>query len=112
MIVGETVTVRAYESSGEDDFGAEIREWGDEATVPNVLIAPSSTADLTGSTRPDGVSVDLTLHFPRTYTAPLRGRRVMVRGVLYDVVGDPVPYTDANTPTAWDRPVDCTEVDG
>ena len=52
------------------------------------VVCPGPTADL-DATRPNGVSVAYTLHFPKTYAADLRGCSVEVRGAAYDVVGDP-----------------------
>jgi hypothetical protein len=104
VISGETVTVLAYAEVGRDDMNTPIYAWAPEQTVGNVLVGPSSTDDLDGSTRPEGVEVVLALHWPKTYTASLRGKRVEVRGTTYEVVGDPQPYTAANTPGAWNRP--------
>lgn len=112
MITGETVTVLVYQVTGRDSLNNEVRSWHEEAVVDGVLVAPSSTTDLAGSVRPDGDSLTIALHFPRTYTVSLRGRRVQVRGRVYAVQGDPVAYTAASTPTAWDRPVTATLVEG
>lgn len=109
---GARVQVLARQRSGTDELGAPVVEWVVEAEVSNVLLAPASTADLTGSTRPDGTVVDVVAHFPKTYTASLRGRRVRALGRVFEVVGDPLPYDPALTPTPWNRPVDLKEVSG
>ncbi|QPK80816.1 hypothetical protein G7Y41_07080 [Schaalia sp. ZJ405] len=112
MIRGETITVLVCRTVGEDVFGEPVVEWVVEADVENVLVSPASTRDLDGSIRPDGDSLDVQLHFPKTYTAPLRGKRVRVGGEVYEVVGNPIAYQSQNTPTPWDRPVTARLVEG
>lgn len=112
MIRGETVEVWAYIDAGRDALNNPVRSWQVEATVGNVLVAPSSTTDVTGSTRPDADASNIILHFPKTYQASLRGRRVKVRGVEYVIEGDPIAYTSANTPGMWNRPATATRVEG
>lgn len=109
---GYTVTVWRLDGDAVDEFGAQVGEWTQEAEVPGVLLAPASTADLAASIRPDGDSIDAVAHFPRTYTASLRSRRVRVLGRVFDVVGDPICYDPALTPTPWNRPVNLKEVLG
>lgn len=112
MIVGESVTVLSRQKTGVDALNSPVYGWVSEGDVENVLVAPGSTADVTGSIRPDGVEVVFTLHWPRTDSRSLKGKRVTVRGTNYSVVGDPQAYTGANTPGLWDRPVEVSEVTG
>ncbi|WP_195393510.1 hypothetical protein [Actinomyces urogenitalis] len=109
---GESVTILTRSEQGRDELNAPVMTWVVEAVVDDVLVAPATTTDLTGAIRPDGTRADLTLHMPKTYTGPLRGRRVRVRGGLFEVVGDPQHYEIANTPGRWNRPVDVKEVLG
>ena len=112
MIQGERVTLFAQVKGAEDSYGVPSVEWRAQSVVENVLVAPSGTADLEPGMHADGDSVTLTLHFPKTYTGSLRSCRVAVRGVMYDVVGDPQPYIDQNVPGAWNRPVTVRLVEG
>lgn len=112
MIHGETVEVWAMSETGRDSLNNPVVSWALEATVSNVLVAPASTVDVVGSIRRDGDEVILVLHFPKSYQAPLRGRRVRVRGVDYQVVGDPVSYQPDLTPGAWNRPVNVGLIEG
>lgn len=110
MIRGETVTVRHVEGTTQGRIGPEPT-YGEPETVANVLVVPS-TLDESAYLRPDGVSVDYTLHFPRGYAQDLRGALVTVRGKEYRVVGAPAPYTEGNVPGAWTMPVQAVRSDG
>lgn len=112
-LVGETVTVQRRTKTGENAHGQAIYEWADEE-VEDVLVAPGPRADVAESGRPDGVTVAWSLYWPKTYTASLRGARVLLQ---HDdkpclIVGDPRPYPDAPTPTRWNRPSEASRVDG
>lgn len=109
MISAETVAV-IETATAYDDLG-EPTDGGTTETEVHVIVAPGSTADL-DATRPNGATVAYTLHFPKTWTASLRGLQVRVRGQLYSVIGDPQPYTAANTPGAYWLPVEVTRADG
>ncbi|RTE47734.1 hypothetical protein [Actinobaculum sp. 352] len=113
MIYGESVTVITRQGTSTDTFNRPIYVWMPDPTpVPNVVVAPGSTDNLAGDLRPDGVEITLTLHWPRSDTRSLRGCRIIVRGETYTVIGDPQPYTDANTPGPWNRAVPLQRVEG
>ena len=107
MIRGVPVTVARKLASGTDRFGNATYATSTE-TVDDVLVSPGATDGLEAS-RPEGVEVAYTLHFPKAYQAPLEGCEIALPapwGGSYRVVGDPGPYIDANTPTRWNRPVE------
>ena len=110
LIAGETVTVRTP-TIGYDEHMEEVVTW-DEATVANVVVTPGTTSDVLDSTRPDGTRVAFTLGFPKTFTAPLRGCHVLVRGIECAVIGDPQPYAAENVPGAWNYTAEVERVDG
>ena len=112
MIQGEQVTLFAQIKGSEDSYSMPSVEWRAQRAIENVLVAPSGTADLEPGMHPDGDAVTLTLHFPKTFTGSLRAARLAVRRVMYQVVGDPQPYTDENVPGAWNRPVTVRLVEG
>lgn len=99
LLSGTTVTVltpvRSY-----DEHNEPSTEW-EPTTVENVLVAPGDTSDVTDSDRPYGTRVDVTLGFPKTFSARLRGCRVQVGERTYSVIGDPVPNMAGNCPTQW-----------
>lgn len=90
---------------GEPEPGEPERE-GVEAVV-----CPGATSDMAAE-RPNGDRVAYTLHFPKGYGKSLRGCSVEVRGRSYAVVGDPQPYTEANTPGPWNMSVEVGWADG
>lgn len=110
LIAGEAVTVRTP-TVGYDEHMDEVVEW-QETTVANVVVTPGATSDVLDSTRPDGTRVAFTLGFPKTFTASLRGCRVIVRGIECAVIGDPQPYTPGNVPGAWNYTAEVERVDG
>lgn len=113
MIRGERVRVERPVDTGETTPGGNaVVEWVGE-DVDDVLVAPGPRNDLVESTRPDGVRIAWTLHFPKGYPATLRGARISVRGQdPCRVVGDPQHYTEANTPGRWSMPVELAGREG
>lgn len=115
-LVGETVVVIRHDVVKLDRYNNRMT--ADSRTpVRNVLVDRPTTSDINGSRlgatdRPNGDRIAFTLHFPKDYTASLRGCSVVVRGKTYNVVGDPQPYMDKLTPGRWNRPVEVEVVDG
>lgn len=109
LFATETVTVISP-STELDDLGEPINTTL-TVTAVQVIVQPGSTESL-DETRPEGVSVEYTLHFPKTWTAPLRGCFCLVRGERFAVIGDPKPYTPANTPGGYNLTVEVTRTDG
>ena len=110
LIAGETVTVRTP-TIGYDEHMEEVPSWS-ARPVENVVVTPGATSDVLDSTRPDGTRIAFTLGFPKSFTAPLRGCRVLVRGIECAVIGDPQPYTAENVPGAWNYTAEVERVDG
>lgn len=115
MIKGVTVGVYYPIASETDRFGNTVVTYSDGPVgvtgtegVDNVLIVPGATSDLDAS-RPEGVSVAFTLHFPKTFNNSLEGCKVELPAPyagMYRVVGNPKPYMAENTPTKWHMPVE------
>lgn len=95
---------------GRDDLGEPVDAGASREEV-RCVVCPGATSDM-DATRPEGVTVAYTLHFPKTYAGSLRGCSVEVRGETYDVVGDPQRTTDAATPGPFDMAVEVTRADG
>lgn len=109
LIPTETVTV-LRPSVERDDLG-EITEGEPTREEVRCVVCPGATSDM-DATRPEGVTVAYTLHFPKTYAGSLRGCSVEVRGTRCDVVGDPQRTTEAATPGPWNLTVEVTRADG
>lgn len=91
--VPASVSVRDW--TARDRLGNHVEAYLAPVAV-GVLVAPGATDQLADS-RPDGVRVDLTLHFPKSWTdaASLRGAKVELPAPWageYAVVGAPKPY--------------------
>lgn len=112
-MLGVQVTVKSPVQGQPDRFGNATYTYTSE-TVDDVLVAPGATSDLEAS-RPEGVSVAYTLHFPKSFTGSLDGCIVTLPAPWagdYRVIGDPRPYIDANTPTRWHTPVEVEAAHG
>lgn len=108
---GEAVTVRRPAVSADGD-GFRRVEWADEA-VAGVLLAPASTQSADATGEPDRAVATVEAHFPKVYTASLRGCRVaLADGSEWAVQGDPRAYAGALTPGPWDREVTLSRVEG
>lgn len=111
MIRGETVYVSLLTLGEYDRLGSQQRTYSEPAAVANVVVVPSTTDD-NSFERPDGITSAYTLHFPRGYSADLRGALVTVRGDTFRVIGDPQPYTEGNVRGPWTMPVSVGRADG
>ena len=115
MIRGVTVQVlRPTEESTHDRFNNVVYGAAVTENVSNVLVSPGATENLEAS-RPEGVSVAYTLHFPKTYTADLEGCFITLPepwAGTYAVIGKPTPYIDVDTPTPWHMPCEVAAAHG
>lgn len=111
LISGCAVEVLRRSPDAVDAHGNEVPGELVSEPVANVIPQHGATSDLDAS-RPNGVTVSMTFHFPKTYSASLRGCMVRYGGREYPVIGDPQPYLDANCPGEWNRPVECGVCDG
>lgn len=109
LIPTEPVTV-VRPSIERDDLGEPV-ETGTSREEVRCVVCPGATSDM-DATRPEGVTVAFTLHFPKTYAGSLRGCSVEVRGETYDVVGDPQRTTEAATPGPFNMAAEVTRADG
>ena len=107
----------------KDRLGNEVEGSFERESVANVLLVPGATADMQAS-RPAGVSVAFTLHFPKSLgrnsrntssEGSLEGCSIELPppwGGIYKVVGDPQPYMNHMVPGAWNRPVEVEAAHG
>lgn len=110
---GKTITLRTPVTGAVDRFGNATVTWA-TSTVDDVLISQGATSDLEAS-RPEGVRVAYTLHFPKTWLGNLEGCEVVLPAPFagtYRVIGAPGQYMDENTPTRWHMPVEVERAHG
>lgn len=111
LISGVAVEVLRPGAATVDAHGNEVAGEPTAETVGGVLPQPGTTEDLEAS-RPEGVVIAMTFHFPKSYAASLKGCSVRYAGRAWRVVGDPQPYLGANCPGEWNRAVGCEACDG
>lgn len=118
MLRGVTVAVELRQHGARDALGNDVEAYAAPVDVGNVLVQPGATADLDAS-RPEGVTVALTLQFPKAWSGDLRGARVTLPapwswGNPYRVVGVPMPYDPQNCPpiVPWNMAVEVEAADG
>lgn len=112
MIKGSRIEIHSPIETGTDTFNIPTTKWGLEAVLGDVLAAPTSTQDVEGTIRPNGDEITMDFYIPKTYTASLRGRQIHHQGNIYEVIGDPQPYPEENTPTRWNRVVHARKIEG
>lgn len=95
MLGGESVDVLTA-GSVANPYGGNVVDWDSatEVTVPNVLVEPRPSGEPAQDAR-NAVTSGFTLYF----TGPLpvglvltSAQRIRVRGVEYDVIGDPADW--------------------
>lgn len=111
----EVTIIRPTTSKVRDALGYPVPGKPSEETA-RVLVGPPSTDNMEAG-RPNGATVALTLHFPKSYTASLRGCEVKLPDSspwvgTYRVIGDPMPYESRLTPPPYNRPVEVERADG
>lgn len=107
----EHVSVHIPTEVGRDGMNAPVMEWRD-VEVEGVLVKPGPAADLPDADRPNGIRIEYTLAFPKTWTEPLEGCDVTVRGRRLHVVGVPKLYSEKLAPGAWNALVEVGGADG
>lgn len=110
---GEKVVVEVKTEIGRDRYNSPEFSY-EELEVENVLVAPGDVDQATQPlNRPEGVDVQYTMYFPKTYDGPMLERqRIFVRGKWLRVIGYPDRFDDINCPTEWNMTVKVSDYDG
>ena len=111
MIRGVDVTLTKRTVKSRDEMGEPVFETT-TTTVGNVLWHEANTDEMDESNRMFGVTCDLSLDFPKSFTDSLEGALVTVGGTDYRILGDPKGYMPENTPTPWNRHAMAVRADG
>ena len=110
LLNGETVKVLRHVMT-LNEVGDVVRDEQTEEVVDGVLFAPTSSHDL-AIDRPNGVRIDASFYFPKTYTKSLKDCEIECRGHVFRVEGEPLPYPEQLTPTDFNREAGAVVVDG
>lgn len=117
-MMGERVAVLTRTVGAIDDMGDPIVAWSAE-TVEGALVRPLSGEDLRDARRPDGVRVEYSIAFPKSYTGEVRGARIALidRGMdagdaesALRVSGS--PDRTRPCPTRWNMVAEAGRADG
>lgn len=100
MIRGMTVTLVNQVLSGTDEFNAPIYT-ETETQVGNVLVAPSTTEDITEALNLWGKHAVYTLGLPKGDTHFWKDQKVRFFGETWRVIGLPKQGIEENVPTQW-----------
>ena len=104
ILKGIPVTLIDRKQTGTDPFGSPI--YGDvEVVVPNVLITPTSTDDVTNQLNLTGKHAVYTLAIPKGDKNTWEGREVRFFGQRWRVIGLPQEGLEHLIPLDWNKKV-------
>ena len=108
MIQGITVTLctRNMNSSGTDAFNRPVYV-ETEVQVPNVLVYPATSEDITAELNLNGKHLEFYLCVPKGDTHTWTDRNVKFFGETWKVYSLPEEWIDANNPSIWNRRYKC-----
>lgn len=103
-IKGITITLLDTIEDGKDDFGHPFyRET--EIQVENVLVAPSSTDDVTTQVNLTGKKAEYTLAIPKGDQHDWKEKTVIFFGRKWRTIGIPLEGIEAMIPLDWNKKV-------
>lgn len=103
-IKGITVTLFSKEKMGLDPFGNNIYQ-EKETEVENVLVAPSTTDEITSSTDLYGKRASYTLAIPKGDKNYWENGIVSFFNQKWRVIGMPLEGIEENIPLSWNKKV-------
>lgn len=109
LMDGETVLVAVHTEGPADRLGNPGDSWAEPVAVDHVLVGRATADAAGGYLRPDGITVTVTLQFPRTCGLDLFRAKVTVRGEELLVSGRPAHVP---SPLLWDMVVEAGVEDG
>ena len=104
LIRGITVTLYERMKTGDDAFGAPVYT-EIPVQVENVLVTPTSTADVVNDLQLYGKRAEYERCLPKGDAHIWDGCRVDFFGQSWRVFGPPVEYIEAMVPLDWNRKV-------
>ena len=103
-IKGITITLLDTIEDGKDDFGHPIYREA-EIQVENVLVAPSSTDDVTTQVNLTGKKAEYTLGIPKGDQHDWKKKTVIFFGRKWRTIGIPLEGIEAMIPLDWNKKV-------
>ena len=103
-IKGITITLLDTIEDGKDDFGHPIYREA-EIQVENVLVAPSSTDDVTTQVNLTGKKAEYTLGIPKGDKYDWKEKTVIFFGRKWRTIGIPLEGIEAMIPLDWNKKV-------
>lgn len=103
-IKGITITLLDTIEDGKDDFGHPIYREA-EIQVENVLVAPSSTDDVTTQVNLTGKKAEYTLGIPKGDQHDWKEKTVIFFGLKWRTIGIPLEGIEAMIPLDWNKKV-------
>lgn len=104
LISGIDIVLVSTTPTGVDDFGSPLIE-EKEIIVKNVLVAPSSTDDITNSVNLTGKKAVYTLGIPKGDTNVWENKEVVFFGKRWKTIGIPVEGIESLIPLKWHKKV-------
>lgn len=97
----------------KNDFGEDERKLSEPFDVAGCVWGYSGDPmSVTGDARDNGVRYDMAVYFPKSFDSNLRGGRVIVNGIPYDVARAHERLMDANVPGPFNVWCEGVRVDG
>lgn len=104
MMVGKTIILYDEIEKGKDEFGEPIVE-NTPIEVSNVLIAPTSTEDVTNTVNLTGRRAVYTLAIPKSDTHDWENKKVRFFGKDWRTIGIPQEGIQSLIPLCWNKKV-------
>ena len=104
MIKGITIALLEREQVGVDGFNKPIYQYS-KNYIPNVLVAPASSEDVTTSIDLTGKRAEYTLAIPKGDSNNWKDRIVEFFGHQWRTLGFPIEGIEANIPLDWHKKV-------
>lgn len=106
LIKGITIQLMERKDSGKrDGMNHPVYEYADPVDVENILIAPTSAADVVDSTYLEGKSEIYTLAIPKGDTHNWKDAKVVFFGNTYHQFGGIQQGIDSLIPLDWNKKV-------